>query len=54
MSYDRGACGMKRHFIMGLGVVLVLLSVGVWIEPTGVVLGWMNGEAFYLNRPSRY
>jgi HEAT repeat protein len=45
---------MKRRLIIGLGVVLALLAVGVWIEPTGVVLGWMNGEAFYRNRPTRY
>lgn len=45
---------MKRRFLMSLGVVLALLAVGVWIEPTGVVLGWMNGEAFYQNRPTRY
>jgi HEAT repeat protein len=45
---------MKRRLFMGLGVVLALLAVGVWIEPTGVVLGWMNGEAFYRNRPTRY
>ncbi len=43
-----------RRLLMSLGVVLALLAVGVWIEPTGVVLGWMNGEAFYQNRPSRY
>jgi HEAT repeat protein len=45
---------MKRRFLMSLGVVLALLAVGVWIEPTGVVLGWMNGEPFYQNRPTRY
>jgi HEAT repeat protein len=45
---------MKRRLIMSLGVVLALLAVGVWIEPTGVVLGWINGETFYQNRPSRY
>jgi HEAT repeat protein len=45
---------MKRRFLMSLGVVLALLAFGVWIEPTGVVLGWVNGEQFYQNRPTRY
>jgi HEAT repeat protein len=45
---------MKRRLIIGLGVVLALLAAGVWTEPTGVVLGWMNGEAFYRSRPTRY
>lgn len=45
---------MTRRLIMGLCVALALLAVGVWIEPTGVVLGWMDGEAFYKNRPTRY
>ncbi|HTU88492.1 MAG TPA: HEAT repeat domain-containing protein [Gemmataceae bacterium] len=45
---------MKSCLILGLGVVLALLALGVWLEPTGVVLGWLNGEAFYQNRPTRY
>ncbi len=45
---------MTRRLFIGIGVVLALLAIGVWIEPTGVVLGWMNGEAFYRNRPTRY
>jgi HEAT repeat protein len=45
---------MKRSLIGVLIVTLVLLAVGVWLEPTGVVLGWMNGETFYQNRPARY
>jgi HEAT repeat protein len=45
---------MKRRLILGLVVGLALIAVGVWLEPTGVVLGWMNGEAFYQNRPARY
>lgn len=45
---------MKRRLLVIMGVALVLLIAGVWLEPTGVVLGWMNGEAFYQNRPARY
>jgi HEAT repeat protein len=45
---------MKKRLIMGVGVTLMLLALAVWLEPTGVVLGWMNGEAFYRNRPTRY
>ncbi len=45
---------MKRRFFVCLLGALVLLAAGVWLEPTGVVLGWMNGEAFYQNRPTRY
>lgn len=45
---------MKKGLIVVLGVVLVLLAVGVWLEPTGVVLGWMHGETFYRDRPTRY
>jgi HEAT repeat protein len=45
---------MKRRLVIGFGVALMLLAIGVWLEPTGVVLGWMHGEAFYQNRPTRY
>ncbi|HEY7156829.1 MAG TPA: HEAT repeat domain-containing protein [Gemmataceae bacterium] len=45
---------MKKRLVMGLGVALMLLALAVWLEPTGVVLGWINGEAFYRNRPTRY
>lgn len=45
---------MTRRLLLGLGVALALLAIGVWLEPTGVVLGWMNGEAFYRQRPTRY
>jgi HEAT repeat protein len=44
---------MKKQLAIGLGVTLMLLALA-WLEPTGVVLGWMNGEAFYRNRPTRY
>jgi HEAT repeat protein len=54
MSFDAGACAMKRGLILVLGVVLVLLALGVWLEPTGVVLGWMSGETFFRDRPTRY
>jgi HEAT repeat protein len=45
---------MKRGLIVALVVLPVLLAVGVWLEPTGVVLGWMRGELFYHDRPTRY
>lgn len=45
---------MKRRLIVLIGALFLLLTLGVWLEPTGVVLGWMNGETFYHNRPMRY
>ncbi|MGH7223640.1 MAG: HEAT repeat domain-containing protein, partial [Gemmataceae bacterium] len=45
---------MKKRLLIGLAVLLLLAGVAVWLEPTGVVLGWLHGEAFYRNRPTRY
>ena len=45
---------MKKRLLIGLAGLLVLAGVVVWLEPTGVVLGWLHGEAFYRNRPTRY
>lgn len=45
---------MKRILILGMCTGMALLAAGVWLEPTGVVLGWMNGEVFYQDRPTRY
>jgi HEAT repeat protein len=45
---------MKKRLLLGLVGLLVLLAVAVWLEPTGVALGWLHGEAFYRDRPTRY
>jgi HEAT repeat protein len=45
---------MKKGLLLGLLGLLVLLGLGVWLEPTGVALGWLHGEAFYRERPTRY
>jgi HEAT repeat protein len=45
---------MKKGLIVAVSVVLALLVLGAWLEPTGVVLGWMSGETFYRERPTRY
>jgi HEAT repeat protein len=45
---------MKKGLLLGLVGLLVLLGVAVWLEPTGVALGWLHGEAFYRDRPTRY
>lgn len=45
---------MKKGLVLGLAGLLVLLGVAVWLEPTGVALGWLHGEAFYRDRPTRY
>ncbi len=45
---------MKKRLLVGLTVLLLLGGVAVCLEPTGVVLGWLHGEAFYHQRPARY
>ena len=45
---------MKKGLVLGLAGLLVVLGVAVWLEPTGVALGWLHGEAFYRDRPTRY
>jgi HEAT repeat protein len=45
---------MKKGLLLGLPVLLLVLAGIVWLEPTGVALGWLKGEAFYRNRPTRY
>jgi hypothetical protein len=30
------------------------LGLLAWFEPTGVIRGWLRGEAFYLGRPTSY
>jgi HEAT repeat protein len=45
---------MKKRLLIGSGVVLAVLGLTVWLEPTAVVRGWLGGEAFYQDRPTRY
>jgi HEAT repeat protein len=43
---------MRKVLLAGIGVLV--LAAAVWLEPTGVVQGWLRGEAFYRNRPAHY
>ena len=43
----------KRLWIC-LALLTITLAVVCWFEPTGVVRGWLRGEAFYQGRPTNY
>jgi HEAT repeat protein len=44
---------MRKAWICGL-VTLGVLAVACWLEPTGVVRGWVWGESFFQGRPTNY
>ena len=44
---------MKRKLRWALALLLVA-AAALWLEPTGVVRGWLRGEAFYQGRPTSY
>jgi len=43
---------MKRRVLWGLA--LVFLVAVAFLEPTGVLRGWLRGESFYQGRPTTY
>ena len=46
---------MKKTVIaLVLGGLLAVATAGVFLEPTGVVIGWVRGESFFQDRPTRY
>jgi HEAT repeat protein len=45
---------MKRKWLVGLPVLVLLVGVAVYFEPTGVVRGWWHGELFFQGRPTNY
>lgn len=57
MSTDSTSTGksvMKRRLgLLGM-IVLVVLVLAVWLEPTQSVIGWLAGEPFFAGRPLRY
>ena len=42
----------RRWTCVAIGIGLACAAA--WFEPTGVVRGWVRGEAFYLGRPTNY
>jgi hypothetical protein len=44
---------VKRRYWV-LACALVIAAVAAWVEPTGVIRGWLRGEAFYDGRPTNY
>ena len=45
---------MKRKLLV-IGLLLMSsVALGVWLDPTRVVWGWLRGEAFYQGRPTSY
>jgi hypothetical protein len=45
---------MKRKWKVIAPLLLVCMLVSAWFEPTGVVRGWVCGQAFYQGRPTNY
>src|SRR5581483_6173155 len=44
---------MKRWLVL-VGIVVTGSVVGVWLDPTCVVLGFLRGETFFEGRPTTY
>ena len=44
----------KRRLLRWSLIVVTLAAFAVWLEPTGVVWGWLRGEAFYQGRPTSF
>ncbi len=44
---------MRKTWIIVLSI-LCLLALVCWLEPTGVIRGWVGGEAFFDGRPTDY
>ncbi|MBI3409864.1 MAG: hypothetical protein HY040_16115 [Planctomycetes bacterium] len=45
---------MRRKHLLALLLLLTAVTLGIWLEPTRVVWGWLRGEAFYQGRPTSY
>jgi hypothetical protein len=45
-------CAKRRYWLVACS--LVVAAVAAWVEPTGVIRGWLRGEAFYDGRPTNY
>jgi HEAT repeat protein len=45
---------MKRRWGLLGAIVLAVVVLAAWLEPTQSVLGWLAGEPFHAGRPLRY
>jgi len=44
----------KRRLIRWSLILIVLVALAIWLEPTRIVWGWLRGEAFYDGFPTSY
>jgi HEAT repeat protein len=44
---------MRKLLLVGLALLLLVLAA-IWLEPTRFLLGFVSGDSFYQNRPTRY
>src|SRR5205823_2709359 len=45
---------MKKRWLLLIPLVLAVLAVAAWLEPTHSVRGWVRGEPFFKGRPASY
>ncbi len=45
---------MRKRWLLILPGLVAIGLVAFWLHQTGIVLGWLRGEAFYQGRPTNY
>ncbi len=45
---------MRKRWLLILPGLVAIGFVAFWLHETGIVLGWLRGEAFYQGRPTNY
>lgn len=43
-----------KKLVLFIVIVLVILALIVWLEPSGTARGWLRGEKFFQSRPTQY
>lgn len=44
---------MKKLLAL-LALLVLAVPLALWLDPTGVLLGWLRGEQFFQGRPTSY
>ncbi|MBI3409865.1 MAG: hypothetical protein HY040_16120 [Planctomycetes bacterium] len=53
-KYDTVRRVFRKKLALTVLSLAALVTLGIWLDPTRVVWGWLRGEAFYKGRPTSY
>jgi hypothetical protein len=45
---------MRKRLLLPPVILVLLMFLAVWLDPTRVLWGWLRGESFYQGRPTSY